>query len=449
MKGLLVLSLAVWFYCYTTPIPAQEVTALTLPQAIAIALEQSPLLQAAGHAVEAAHASVAHARAGFLPRLDAQESWTRADNPVFAFSSKLNQGRFTPSDFDVHLLNNPSQITNFRAALSFVQPLYTGGKASLAFAQAKLKREATVQEFARRQQEVIFQVATAYYGVSLAQEELAVIHAAVQAAEANRALARDRFETGLAVESDVLAAEVRLAHLTAEEVAARNRVRIAKATLNEAMGRPVEEPLVVTVQLTQRPLSQRPLAELTRTALAKRPDYQQLGLEVEALDRGVALARTAFSPTVQATATVEVNRFNFAANGQESWFVGIVAQWNLFNGLADRAKVAEARAQLARLQALRARLANAIALEVQTAFFQLQSAADRIGVAQRAVAQATESLRIVADRYQAGLTTIVDLLASEAALTQAKGDLSRALYDHNVSWASLELAVGTIGKDGF
>ncbi|MEW6297870.1 MAG: TolC family protein, partial [Thermodesulfobacteriota bacterium] len=415
MKVLIVLSLAAWFCCCATPAPAQEVAALALPRAIAIALEQNPLLQAAGHAVEAAHAGVAHARASFLPRLDAQESWTRADNPVFAFSSKLNQGRFTPSDFDVRRLNHPAEINNFRTALSFAQPLYTGGKASLALAQAQLRREATVQDFTRRQQEVICHVAKAYYGILLAQEELAVMHAAVRAAEANRALARDRFATGLVVESDVLAAEVRLAHLTAEEITAQNCLRIAKATLNEAMGRPVEEPVVVTGQLGQRLAPQRSLIELTQTALAKRPDYRQLGLEVQALDRGVALAQAAFHPTVHATANVEVNRFNFAANGQDSWFVGIVAQWNLFDGLADRARVAEARAQLARFEALHARLANAIMLEVQEAFFQLQSAADRIGVAQRAVVQAAESLRIVTDRYQARLTTIVDFLGSEAA----------------------------------
>lgn len=105
MKELVALSLAFWLFCAVAPARAQEGAAnLTLPQAIAIALEQNSLLRAARDKVEAAQASVEQARASFLPRLDLQESFTRADKPVFAFSSKLNQGRFTQSDFDVQRL---------------------------------------------------------------------------------------------------------------------------------------------------------------------------------------------------------------------------------------------------------------------------------------------------------------------------------------------------------
>src|SRR3990170_3052106 len=55
---------------------------LTLGEAVAIALENSLVLEAAAGDVEAASAGVRRARAGFLPRLDLQESFTRADNPV-------------------------------------------------------------------------------------------------------------------------------------------------------------------------------------------------------------------------------------------------------------------------------------------------------------------------------------------------------------------------------
>jgi outer membrane protein TolC len=449
MKERVALSLTLWLFCAVAPARAREATALTLTQAITIALEQSPLLRAARYEVEAAQAGVEQARAGFLPRLNLQESFTRADNPVFAFSSKLNQGRFTQSDFEVRRLNDPGEMNNFRTSFSFEQPLYTAGKAALGFTRAQLSREATIRGLERTQQEVIFQVAKAYYGVLLAQADLAVVQAALQAAEANRNLARDRFETGLVVESDVLSAEVRLASLTEQQISTRNQVTLAKAAVNDVIGRPLEEPFAVEDHLSRLPGRDSQLEELETLTLQKRPDYQKLGLEEQALERGIALAQAEFFPTVSATANYEVNRFNFAANGQASWFVGIVAQWNLFNGLADRAKVAESRANLARVQALRARMASTIMLEVKEAFLQLKSAEERIGVANRAVTQAMESFKIVTDRYQAGLTTMVDLLASEAALTQAKGNLSRALYDYNVSLTSLELAVGTISKDSF
>lgn len=422
---------------------------ITLSRAIEIALGKSPLLQAARHQVEAAVAGVDRARAGFFPKLDLSESFTRTDNPVFAFGSKLNQGRFTEADFQVGRLNNPEAITNFRTTLAFSQPIYTGGKASLGFELAKLTREATAQGFDRTQQEVIFQVARAYYSVLLAQVNLEVVRSAIQAAEANRDLARIRFEAGLVVESDVLSADVRLARLKEQEITAQNQVVLAKAALNEVMGFPLDEPFEVVDRLIQRPARSERLAELEGLALERRPDYQKLGFEERALSRGIALARAEFLPTLSATASYELNHLNVAANGQDSWFVGVVLQWNLFNGLEDRAKVAEARARFEETKALRARMASRIQLETQEAFLRFKAAEARIGVAQWAVTQAEEALRIVKDRYEAGLTTIVDLSGSEAALTQARGNLTQALYDYNVSLAALELAVGTIGKDSF
>jgi len=145
----------------------------------------------------------------------------------------------------------------------------------------------------------------------------------------------------------------------------------------------------------------------------------------------------------------EVNNLEVVTKGQDSWFLGLVVQWNLFNGLGDRARIAEARARLAEARAVRDGMSNRIRLEVKNAHLRLRAATARIGVARRSVVQAEDSLRIVRDRYDSGLTTIVNLLSTEAALTEARARLTRARYDQSVADASLELALGTIGKDSF
>lgn len=163
---------------------------LSLKRAIEVALDKSPLLQAARHEVEAVEAGVGQARAGFLPKLDISESFTRADNPVFAFSSKLDEGRFTQADFEVDRLNRPGPENNFRTNLSLAQPIYTAGRASIGLQRARLSRDASARGFIRERQRVLFQVAKAYYGVLLAQENLEVIQSALRAAQANVELAR-------------------------------------------------------------------------------------------------------------------------------------------------------------------------------------------------------------------------------------------------------------------
>lgn len=428
---------------------------LSLAGAVEIALRQNPSIAAAGHDLKAAEAGVERARAGYLPRLDLGESYARSDNPVFAFSSKLNQGRFTASDFDTSRLNSPGAIGNFRTSVTLTQPLWTGGRTTAALEGAQVGRAAAALGVERQRQEVIFGVAQAYYRVLLAQANLDVVKAGLRAAEANRDRARVRFETGIVVESDVLSAEVRMAGLREQEIAAASQLTLARAALNDAMGRPLDEAFAATDALVERPLpaAAAAVAEQGTTAvpalLERRPDYRKLVEDERAAERRVALARAEFLPTVNARGSYDIDRLDFAANGQDSWFLGVALQWNLFNGLGDRARLAEARAGADRARALRARAASAMQLEVTDALLALRAARERIAVARRAAAQAKESLRLVGDRYGAGLTTIVDLLGAEAALTQARASVSAALHDHGIGVARLELAMGTIAVESF
>ncbi|HEX9120981.1 MAG TPA: TolC family protein, partial [Terriglobales bacterium] len=64
--------------------------------------------------------------------------------------------------------------------------------------------------------------------------------------------------------------------------------------------------------------------------------------------------------------------------------------------------------------------------------------------ARAAVGQAQESLRIGQNRYQAGLSTITDLLRMQEAAVRAQTDYSQALYRLQTSYATLELAAGTL-----
>ncbi|MGH8006566.1 MAG: TolC family protein, partial [Candidatus Binatia bacterium] len=208
---------------------------LTLAEAIETALQHSPILQAAQQEVVMARAGVEQARAGFLPTLDVQEAFSRSDNPLFVYGAKIGQGVLTQEDFTVDLLNNPDETNNFHTTLAMVQPLYNGGKAILEVKRAKLQQQARDRNLDRQRQEVIFAVARSYYGILLAQKNQLVSRAARKTAEATVRLAQDRFETGLVVESDLLSAQVRLASLQEQDIAASHQVALAQAMLNDAM----------------------------------------------------------------------------------------------------------------------------------------------------------------------------------------------------------------------
>jgi len=104
--------------------PADAQAPLSLAQAIARARAHNPAAKAAEVAEREAAERVTQARSGYLPRVDATESWQRGDNPAFVFSSLLAQRRIAAADFAVDALNHPDALDNFRTALSVEQPLF-------------------------------------------------------------------------------------------------------------------------------------------------------------------------------------------------------------------------------------------------------------------------------------------------------------------------------------
>lgn len=423
---------------------AADVSPLTLDHAIALALQHNPRLTAAQAATDMAQAGVDKSRADFLPTLHLQEVYTRTNDPTAVFGAKLSQGKLSEQDFNLTQLTNPHALGNFHSSLSFSQPLYSGGRTQAAFARAQLHQQASTLQHARQTQEVIGTVTTSYYRVLHTQKQLTVLHAAINTAQTTATFAQQRFDSGLTVKADVLSAEVRLATLKEREIATQQQHALAYARLNNAMGLPLETIWDIDDRLTQPTVPVPTVAELEQLALAHRPDYQQLAFEEQSQQQAIAQAQAAFFPTLHAVASYHLNRADVLARGQENWSIGVVAQWNLFNGGADRAAVAEAQAALRRIRALRTQVANSIKLEVREATFALHSAKERSAVAEHAVTHAEAALQIATDRYQVGLTTLVDVLAHEEALTQARSSLAEALYDHSIGWAHIGLASGTL-----
>lgn len=417
---------------------------LTLPEAILLALRENPGLKAAGLEVPAAEAEVAQARARFLPRLDATEAYTYSDSPSQVFMSKLNQRRFTQQDFLLHNLNEPSPYGNFRTGLSLSQPLFQAGEAYLGYQQAKLRREMAAARVLSRRQELIFQVTKAYFGVQLAQEALRVAQQAVETARLNRKLVEDRFHEGAAIKADVLSAEVHLAKLRQEELSAANRVKVAQSALDTAIGVPGAS----SRPLTPAPKEPAPLPgaieTLEKVAQENRPDLKHLELAAQVAQKEYAKARWNFLPRARVVAQYDVDQRTLFGSSGESFTIMALLNLNLFNGLADLARIRETKAKEAQARELRRELLDHIRHQVTEAVLNLKTAHERYQVARKAVAEAQESLRLIRLRYGEGLTILLDLLTAEDAAKEAELNRLKALFDTHVAQAGLELALGTL-----
>jgi outer membrane protein TolC len=157
-------------------------------------------------------------------------------------------------------------------------------------------------------------------------------------------------------------------------------------------------------------------AELVRLALEHRADYAAVREAGLAARQGVRGARGQVLPRVDAFGAYGWSGEDFLG-GSSDYTLGVSVTLNVFDP-GRGARVSQARAHESMAQAEAEALAQQVQLEVVRAQQQFVSARDRLALSARAVSQATEALRIVQDRYQAGLITITEVLRAQTACSR-------------------------------
>ncbi len=414
--------------------------ALSPETAVTIALANHPALKVAEGDVGAAEADRKVARSGYLPRLDFSEDLARSTNPVFVFASKLGQANFGPQDFSIQSLNEPDPYTNAATRVMLRQNVWDGGRTILWRKAAELGVSAAADASARSGEEVAFGALKAFWDAALAEAMLNVTQSAEQAALANLELAKRQVEAGMAVPSDRMSAEVRLSEVKALRIRSEQSVRVAHAAIRQALGLTEEtEFQLVVPKVLPEPLSENEDA-LIQAALAGRPDLHSLEQRIRQAEVGEDLARSRYYPEVGVGAQVEWNAKNVFGDSGSNWTVGATLRIPIFDGLESAGRMDRARADLQKLQAMRRAMEDGIRLQVTSAYADCVSALERLKVADSAIEQSEEALRIVRERYAEGMAMMVELLGSEESRTSAQGSRVVAARDLALARAALDLA---------
>ena len=423
----------------------QQLSPITLQQAVSIALEKNPEHKAALADTRAASADVKEARSFLLPHVAFSETATRGNDPVYVFGSKLRQQRFTTADFALNVLNTPAPFGNFATRFGGTWNLFDSFGSWHAINRAERVKDAVGHQMERTDQEIIFRVVDSYYGVLLAKKQLEVAEQSLKTAEAILDRSKDRFESGVVVESDLLSARVRLATRKQELIHAQNNLAMGRAQLSTSLGISTEKDLDPTEGLAESNLPATTLQEAEKRALELRPDLKRIRSQEAAQQQSVSVAKSSFGPRVNAFAGWEADNPTFVAGGGgNNWLAGIEVQFDLFEGGAKRARLSHERAMQEKVAAVKEIATDATRLEVRRAYYDLDSARQQVEVARATIAESQESLRINQNRYDSGLSTITDLLAAEEAARRSQTGYWEAVYRYHTGYANLELASGTL-----
>ena len=418
---------------------------LTIRQAVDQALGQSPQAAIARAGDQEAKSAATMARTQLLPHLNFTEDISRGDDPVYAFGTRLRQGQFTQADFALDALNHPPSIGNFSTRFSGSWTAFNSFKTQREIHSADLLRASASSSDKAVDQQIVLGVVAAYQSVLYAQREIDVAQHEQETASALLASVDDHVKAGLAVESDRMSAEVNVAARKQELIAAQGNLDLAWAQLREAMGTPDLKASELK-PIEPHTFDQLPLEQELATAAKTRPDLTALTQAQSAQASGLRAAKSNFGPVVNTYGNWEEDRGSLGSSGGNNWVVGVHISVDILP-LGKRAQLAQQTAAKQKIDAQLSASRQHVRLEVSQAHIHRRTAELSLETAQAALDQSAESLRILKNRYGAGLANITDLLRAEDAERQSQSSYWHAVYGNAMAYAELLYATGMLTPD--
>jgi outer membrane protein len=434
--------------------PAVDSVALSLPDAISRAIRTGDEARAAAVQVDVTDAQVTIARAAGLPQLRVQANQSH----VYESARAAAVGQ---------IFNQPNTYT---ANAQLSQVLFQGGRILSASRAASDVRSAARLDATETVAQVAVDVQRAYLQALFAGR-LAEIQDSALALAGERLAQVQQFErAGRASRYDVLRANVERANLQPAVIQARSDVELALVELRRLINAPSTQPLKLTTRLdtgevlrwvTQLKSDNTPI---NRAAIRSAEEI------LSARRAGIRVARADLLPTVSITGTFGGQAFpqsgiptragrieavecpagsdpgRVCTQQNGGWFrdrsFGIAIGLPIFDGLRAKGAIdlANAQARLADLQLRQTR--ERVESEAAAARAELDRAEALFSVQGENSAQAEEAFRLANLRYTRGLATQLEVADAQLALTVARTNQARSVFDLYLAAASYARALG-------
>lgn len=407
---------------------------LSLEDAVKLAVQNNKDLLATIQEKEIARGRVLESYSAALPRISASGTYTRLEEV-----SSFDAGGTTIS------LGSPD---NFSVDLEVSQPVFRGGGIRAALRSARFQDLLTDEQVRGAVQQIIYEVARAYYDALLSQHLVAVFEETVKSAEANLEDVRLKGKVGIATDFDVLRAEVAVANPRAEMIKQRNNADLAKSRLLKAMGVLQEGDVTLSDELVFEPV--RPvLEESLRLAYANRPDLLASELDIRLQEEALRIARSEYWPWIDAFFVQEWGKpspTSMTDNAwDDAWNAGATVNLSLFDGMGREGRIVQRKAALEQSRIRLADTEERAFLEIRQALLSLRNAEESVDAQKLNRDRAAEALRLGEVGYRAGINTLVQVMDARTALARARALYYEAVYGHRIGHLDLQLAMGILG----
>ena len=404
-----------------TPASAQ-----TLQDELERLVQEHPQLKASRDAVEQARAGITAAAAGGLPNvtLTGDATYKKIDSP------------------STRAIDNPWSRIGERAGVNVSQNLFDGGRTAAGKQGAQLQVTSAEYDLRGTRQQLLLQGVTAYIEV-VRQARLVDLSRKNERIISDRlSLEDERVQRGGGTAVDVLLAKTRLQLAKERRVVLEGQLRDMITRYNQVFGHPPDPERMVDPPLAAY-LVPADLDSVIAESFQRNPVLTGAAAQVEAARIAQRSARAEYLPTFDLTGAMNWEKDREGTMGiRRDASVGIEATWNIFNGFATRAAVADAAFNYSSQLNNRLNVGRKVEEEARLAWQGVSTACDRRLLLDNAVSIAAEVHDARVRLRDAGRETIVNVLDAESELFNSEINLVTSIYDEKLAVYRLAVAMG-------
>jgi HAE1 family hydrophobic/amphiphilic exporter-1 len=411
---------------------------LSRAEAVARALERNPTVKRSLADRDGLRGRAKQARADALPEVSVYGTFLRYQDPGFFNSPNIDE--FPPEILQAF---RPIASNLWDGYASVRQTLWSFslGKAIRAAGYAEHLGEENVRA---ARQDTALRAVFSYNAYLLALEQVRVAAQVVRQRERQLEMSRNRRAAGVATDLEVLRFEVGLANARTTLLRLEGAADLARGDLNAVMVEPTDRPVEPTdrLEFEDTPADQQ---AVVREAVAGRPEVKAVAWNEKIYDEAIGIYKADMQPRLDFNAAYGWSvreTENFFESNYKKWSLAVTLKVPVFDGWRTAGKVAQARADRARVGQDRVALETLIDLEAKQAVDRLRVAASVFRSTELNVAQAKRALDMTEGNFRLGAATTLDVLDAQAALTQAEFSRVEALHAHANARAGLRYVMG-------
>ena len=426
------------------PVPSVGAGApLTLLDAVRRALEQNLTVRQAALAVAIARAQVGQAEAGLWPTVSVGASNTQQTPPgnsTLGGTINIPSAGITGAPFTAIVPGSTPPQWNVHGIVNYA--VYTGNAVQdqIAIAQANLRGQQSA--FAATAEQTVLAVRQAYFNYVQSEGQVAAAQRAVAASQENVRVTQAQVNVGTSPEFNLLQAQVQLAQAQRTLTQAKAAAVLAEQQLAAVVNLPISSAIAATTPMGL-PAAPPDVEALVKQGLANRAEVAQAQAAIQAAQAAVDLAAAGLRPNITLTGGPQMQSNTLSSSTPVTWAGTLALTLAIFDGGLTRAKVEQARQQLALTRVQLEQTQQTVEEQVRAAYLNLQQAAEQLASAQAGLVAAQEALRIANVRFQAGVGTQLEVVTAIQNLAAADAALVQALFQYNLALAQIDQAVGT------